>query len=387
MATEAEPAAGRTSAVRDWASGCLDEIVDDLAVLVDTETPSTDPVLLAAGAAVLTGWVLETWTGSTATTLGAGPGAVLQVDAPGSRDGTVVLLGHLDTVFEAGTVAARPFTVTDGVARGPGVFDMKAGLVVGVYAVAALDALGVARPSVRLLVNADEEVGSLGSRSSLVDAAAGAEAVLVLEPGAVAGTVKTARKGVGLWTVTATGVGAHAGLDPEAGASAVHALAALTSYLAGLADPAAGTTVNVGVLTGGTRPNVVADHARMEIDVRARTDAEAARVTAALAAWRPADPRVRIEIAGGWNRPPWSTPAPGMVARAEAVLASLGVAVDPREVGGASDGNILAAAGLPVLDGLGASGGGAHAEHEHVVVADLPVRIALLAGLIAPDGS
>lgn len=385
MATEVEAVGGRTRAVRDWAAARLDEVVDDLAVLVDTETPSTDPVLLAAGAAVLTGWVLETWTGSTATTLGEGPGAVLQVDAPGSRDGTLVLLGHLDTVFDAGTVEARPFAVTDGVARGPGVFDMKAGLVQGVYAVAALDALRVPRPSVRLLVNADEEVGSLGSRSLLVDAAAGADAVLVLEPGGVAGTVKTARKGVGLWTVTATGIAAHAGLDPEAGASAVHALAALTGHLVGLADPAAGTTVNVGVLTGGTRPNVVADHARMEIDVRARTEAEAERVTAALRAWGPVDPRVRLDVAGGWNRPPWSAPAPDLVSRAEAVLASLGVAVDPREVGGASDGNILAAAGLPVLDGLGASGGGAHAEHEHVVVADLPVRIALLAGLIASD--
>ena len=277
MATEAD--------VRAWAEGCLDEIVDDLAVLVDTETPSTDPVLLATGRALLTGWILECWPGTTATTLGEGPGSVLQVDAPGTSDGAVVLLGHLDTVFETGTVAERPFSVVDGVARGPGVFDMKAGLVQGVYAVAALDALGVPRPSVRLLVNADEEIGSLGSRDAMVAASSGAAAVLVLEPGGAAGTVKTARKGVGLWTVTATGAAAHAGLDPEAGASAVHALAALTTDLVALADAQAGTTVNVGVLTGGTRPNVVADQARLELDVRARTDAEAERVSSALAAW------------------------------------------------------------------------------------------------------
>ena len=369
--------------VRAWAVEHLDEIVDELAVLVDTETPSTDPVLLAAGAAVLTGWVLESWAGSTVTTLGQGPGAVLQVDAPGTRAGTVVLLGHLDTVFEAGAVAARPFSVDDGIARGPGVFDMKAGLVQGVHAVAALDALGVPRPAVRLLVNADEEVGSLGSRDAMLAAARGAAAVLVLEPGGAAGTVKTARKGVGLWTVTATGVAAHAGLDPEAGASAVHALAALTTHLAGLADPAAGTTVNVGVLAGGTRPNVVADRARLELDVRARTPEEAARVGAALAAWTPPDPRVHLAVDGGWNRPPWQAGESSLVALARAVTASLGVAFDPREVGGASDGNLLAATGVPVLDGLGASGGGAHAEHEHVVVGDLPVRIALLAGLIA----
>lgn len=369
--------------VRALVAGRLDAVVDDLAALVGVETPSTDPVLLARGAAEFVAWVSQRWREAAVTTLGDGPDAVIQVDVPGELPGTVVLLGHLDTVFEAGTLARRPFTVTDGIARGPGVFDMKAGLVQGVHAVAALDELGVPRPSVRLLVNADEEVGSNGSRAALLAASSGARSVLVLEPGGVAGTVKTARKGVGLWTVTATGVAAHAGLDPEAGASAVHALAALTTHLVGLADPSRGTTVNVGVLTGGTRPNVTAEHARLEIDVRARTEAEAARVGDAVTAWRPDDDRVRVEVTGGWNRPPWSDPAPDLVALARSVVASLGVAFDPREVGGASDGNILAAAGLPVLDGLGASGGGAHAEHEHVVVGDLPVRIALLAGLVA----
>lgn len=186
--------------------------------------------------------------------------------------------------------------------------------------------------------------------------------------------------------MSAAGVAAHAGLDPEAGASAVHALAALTCHLVGLADPDAGTTVNVGVLSGGTRPNVIADHARLELDVRARTGAEAEQLSDALTAWTPADDRVRLEVTGGWNRPPWQASAAWLVERARTVTSSLGVPFDPREVGGASDGNILAAAGLPVLDGLGASGGGAHAEHEHVVVDDLPVRIALLAGLIAGSG-
>ncbi|MEJ2888883.1 M20/M25/M40 family metallo-hydrolase [Actinomycetospora sp. OC33-EN06] len=373
--------------MRSLVAGRLDEVVDDLAQLVRTETPSTDPSLLARGAAELVSWVRERWRGESVTTLGEGPGAVIQVDAPGSLPGVVVLLGHLDTVFEAGTLARRPFSVVDGIARGPGVFDMKAGLVQGVHAVAALDELGVPRPTVRLLVSADEEVGSLGSRAALVAASSGASAVLVLEPGGVAGTVKTARKGVGLWTVTATGVAAHAGLDPEAGASAVHELAALTTHLVGLADPAAGTTVNVGVLTGGTRPNVVAEHARLDLDVRARTTGEAERVGEALAAWRPADGRVHVDVSGGWNRPPWSEPAPELVERARSVVASLVVPFDPREVGGGSDGNILAAAGLPVLDGLGASGGGAHAEHEHVVVDDIPVRTALLAGLVAGSPS
>ncbi|MEJ2862858.1 M20 family metallopeptidase [Actinomycetospora flava] len=375
------------SDVRSLIARRLDDVVEDLALLVGVETPSTDPVLLSRGAAEFVPWVKERWRAERVRTLGDGPGAVIQVDVPGSLPGTVVLLGHLDTVFDAGTLAQRPFSVAGGIARGPGVFDMKAGLVQAVHAVAALDELGVPRPSVRLLVSADEEIGSLGSRSFLVDAAAGASAVLVLEPGGVAGTVKTARKGVGLWTVTATGVASHAGLDPEAGASAVHALAALTTHLVGLAAPSVGTTVNVGVLTGGTRPNVVAEHARLELDVRARTMDEASRVSDALAAWRPDDDRVRVEVTGGWNRPPWSEPAPELVERARSVLSSLGVAFDPREVGGGSDGNILAAAGLPVLDGLGASGGGAHAEHEYVVVDDLPVRIALLAGLIAGSPS
>lgn len=264
--------------VRALVAGRLDAVVDDLAALVGVETPSTDPALLARGTAEFVAWVSQRWREAAVTTLGDGPDAVIQVDVPGELPGTVVLLGHLDTVFEAGTLARRPFTVTDGIARGPGVFDMKAGLVQGVHAVAALDELGVPRPSVRLLVNADEEVGSNGSRAALLAASSGARSVLVLEPGGVAGTVKTARKGVGLWTVTATGVAAHAGLDPEAGASAVHALAALTTHLVGLADPSRGTTVNVGVLTGGTRPNVTAEHARLEIDVRARTEADAARV-------------------------------------------------------------------------------------------------------------
>jgi glutamate carboxypeptidase len=232
-------------------------------------------------------------------------------------------------------------------------------------------------------------VGSLGSRGVLVANAAGALAALVLEPGGGPGTIKHARKGVGLWDVTATGLAAHAGLDPEHGASAVHALADLTCHLAGLAEGAAGTTVNVGVLAGGTRPNVVAAAARLQLDVRARTWQEAERVERGLRAWAPADPRVRIEVTGGWNRPPWQADdaALALLDRAERVAAGWGLAVEPREVGGASDGNLLAAAGITVLDGLGASGGGAHAEHEHAVIDDVPDRVGLLAGLIASLGA
>lgn len=387
--------------VRERVTGQLDTLVADLDELVTTETPSTDPELLGQGVEELTRWLRQRWPGvevehvvGDAEAAGSRAAAtVVQADLPGSLPGTVVLVGHLDTVFDAGTITQRPFTIeqstVDGkaqrVAHGPGIFDMKAGIALGVHGIAAMDAMSIPRPTVRLLVNMDEEVGSLGSRDVLVKRSEGALAALVLEPGGATGTVKYARKGVGLWDVTATGIASHAGLDPERGASALHALAGLTCHAVSLTDFSVGTTVNVGTLTGGGRANVIAPEARLQLDVRARSVQEAERVAAGLYSWSPADPRVTVTFEGGWNRPPWEAgnETLDLIRVAEQVAAGWGLTLDPRMVGGASDGNILADAGITVLDGMGASGDGAHAVHEHAVLDDLPDRAGLLAGIVA----
>ncbi|QGK69571.1 M20/M25/M40 family metallo-hydrolase [Allosaccharopolyspora coralli] len=387
--------------VRQRLAAQSDVLNADLERLVTTETPSTDPGSLGRGADVLARWVRQRWPGveveqvvGDATVAGSPEAAtVVRAEIPGSLPGTVVLLGHHDTVFDTGTIEQRPFSIaeqtwegrTRRVAHGPGVFDMKAGIVLGVHAIAALDAQGIPRPTVRLLINADEEVGSLGSRGVLVKQSEHALGALVLEPGGCTGTLKYARKGVGLWDVNATGIASHAGLDPERGASAIHALADLACHAVSLADPAVGTTVNVGTFSGGGRANVVAPAARLELDVRARTVREAERVEGGLLSWSPADPRVRVTFDGGWNRPPWqATDATHALIRvAEQAVAGWGLSLDLREVGGASDGNVLADAGITVLDGMGASGDGAHAAHEYAVLDDMPERAGLLAAVVA----
>jgi glutamate carboxypeptidase len=234
------------------------------------------------------------------------------------------------------------------------------------------------------VLNGDEELGSPASRPVVEEACRGAAAVLVFEASA-GGAVKTARKGVGLFDLTLTGVEAHAGLDPAAGASAVVALAEFTLAATGLTDPAAGTTVNVGVVRGGTRRNVTAGSAAAGVDVRVAGTAEADRVERALRAWAPADPRVTARLEGGWNRPVMErTPAvAALYERARAVAAELGLELAETAVGGASDGNFAAALGLPVLDGLGAVGAGAHARDEHATVSGLLERAALAAGVLA----
>jgi glutamate carboxypeptidase len=264
------------------------------------------------------------------------------------------------------------------------VFDMKAGLVQAVWAVRALRAAGAAHPPLRLLLNGDEEIGSPFSRPLIEKASAEAAAVLVFEA-AAGGAVKTARKGVGLWDVHVRGVESHAGLDPTAGASAIDELARLVRTLHDATDLDAGTTVNVGVVHGGTRSNVVAGSADAGVDVRVRTAAEQARIDALMAALRPHDPRAEITAAGGWNRPVMerSEGIAAVYALARAAAAQLGVDLAETAVGGASDGNFAAAMGRPVLDGLGAVGAGAHARHEHVSIEGMIERAAVAAGVLA----
>ncbi|NLU74462.1 M20 family metallopeptidase [Streptomyces sp. HNM0575] len=305
--------------------------------------------------------------------------------APGNGEARpVLLLAHYDTVWPTGTLAEWPFRREEDRIHGPGVFDMKAGLVQAVWALRALDALGLPRPACTLMLNGDEETGSLASSDAIVAEAAGSRAALVFEA-AADGAVKTARKGVGLFRLTVDGVEAHAGLDPAAGASAVEEAAHQVLQLSALSDLSAGTTVNVGVLHGGTRSNVTAGRAVADFDVRVASTAEQKRVEAALTTVSPVNPRTKVTVTGEWNRPVFER-TPG-VARlyglARACAEPLGLALRETSVGGASDGNFVLAAGVPVLDGLGAVGAGAHARTEHTTVTGMTERAALAAGVLA----
>ena len=303
----------------------------------------------------------------------------------GAGDGQILLLGHFDTVWPVGQLERMPVRRDGGRLYGPGVFDMKAGIAVGMLAAAAAAELGYRlRRRVVMLLTADEERGSGASRALVEAEARRSAAVLVLEPSLPGGAVKTRRKGGGEFELTIGGVAAHAGLEPEKGASAVSELAAQIAALDRLADPARGVTVNVGVVEGGSRPNVVAERARAVVDVRVATAADAERIHAAIHALRPASPRTSVTVRGGFSRPPLERTA--AVARlfelAREVARQLGRDLDEGAAGGGSDGNFTAALGVPTLDGLGAVGDGAHALHEHVDVDSLPWRAALVAGLM-----
>ena len=297
----------------------------------------------------------------------------------------VLLLGHYDTVWPIGQVTRMPVRREGDRLYGPGVFDMKAGIVIGLLAMRALADARLAPPHrVVMLWTADEEVGSSTSRALIEAEARQSRAVLVLEPALPGGAVKTARTGVGDFVVSAHGVAAHAGIDPTSGASAIHELAYQIGVLSGLTDLARGLSVNVGTIKGGSRANVIAEAAEAHVDVRIPTMADAQRVTAAITGLVPRDRRVRLEVTGEINRPPFERTArvADLYHRAEAVAAELGQLLGEGATGGASDGNFTGAIGVPTLDGLGAVGHGAHALDEHVLLEPLAFRAALLAGLI-----
>ena len=318
-----------------------------------------------------------------------GYGVHFRLRAFGPADGRarpLLLLGHTDTVHPLGTLAARPWREEGGRVYAPGVFDMKASCAAAIETVRACAELGLRpRRPVTLLLTCDEETGSFSGRALVEEEARAAEAVLVLEPPAPGGRAKTARKGTGIFTLRAEGVAAHAGLDPERGASAVHEIARQIGRLCELADPARGTTVNVGVVEGGTRANVVAERATAEVDVRFSTTDEASRLEASILNSQSFDPRVRLAVSGGINRPPLErTPrVEELYQKAWAAAAALDFELGEASVGGASDGNFAAAVGAAVLDGLGVDGDGAHAAHEHIQQDALARRGALLAALIA----
>jgi glutamate carboxypeptidase len=312
----------------------------------------------------------------------------LQVDFEGRRGRKrLLLLGHLDTVYALGTLAEMPCRVTNGRLYGPGTLDMKSGIALMLHAIAGLRAWHndeLPRPVTVLLVS-DEEVGSSSSRRITESLARKSDAVLVLEPSyGLRGAAKTARKGVGEYTLKVTGKAAHAGLDFENGQNAVVELAKQVLEISKLVDPKRGITTSVGVVEGGTRTNVIPAEAKALVDVRVARMKDAAFIDRKLRSLKPFNRNCKLEIAGGVNRPPLEH-TDGVVAlfeKASGIAKQLGWKLEEAAVGGGSDGNFTAALGIPTLDGLGGVGEGAHAAHESIVITELPKRAALLSGLI-----
>lgn len=302
-----------------------------------------------------------------------------------SDDKPLLVVGHLDTVWPIGTLAARPFRIEGERAFGPGIFDMKAGVTIAAFALRAIRELGrsTQRP-VTFLMTCDEETGSHFSREIIEEEARPARAALVIEPPIPGGTIKTARKGVGEFELIVRGRSAHAGNDPRSGISAITEMAHQILAINKLMDYGRGTTLNVGVVHGGVLSNVVAAEAHASVDMRYQTAEEGARIIDAIASLKPVLDGAQIEVRGGINRPPLvRTPEiAALFEHAKRLAAEMDYELKEGSVGGGSDGNFIAALGVPVLDGLGVDGAGAHAEHEHIIISDIARRAALLARLI-----
>lgn len=367
------------------------QIISLIRALVEAESPSGDE----HGSRALVNLLVEA--AATATCVDS----IDRVDVPGfgqhlvirafgnkAAAGSILLVGHTDTVHSRGSVAERPWRQQGNRIYGPGIFDMKASCALAISLLHACDDLKI-EPGYRVTIalTCDEEVGS-DSGWPLLKQIAETEKVqkaLVLEPPASGGRVKTGRKGTGIFELKVEGRAAHAGLEPEKGASAILELAKQTKRLHEFNHSGNGITVNVGVVHGGTRSNVVPAEASAEIDVRFSTASEAKEIEEALLAIKPFDERVRLKMTGGINRPPMERTerVVELYELARTIAGLLDYELGETQVGGASDGNFLAAMGVPVLDGLGIDGDGAHSAHEHIIVDDIPRRGALLAGLIA----
>lgn len=314
----------------------------------------------------------------------------VELVSPPNRAGRQILvLGHLDTVYPEGTLAKTPFRISQGRAWGPGTFDMKGGLVIALYAVDALvDARISLEKRVVFLWTSDEEIGSGTSRAIIEREAQRSDAVLVLEPASgPAGSVKTGRKAVGEMEVIAIGRAAHAGLNPEDGINAIEEIALQIASISRWNEPRRGVTVNAGVIEGGTRTNVIPERARVVVDLRASRPAEMRALERKFHALRPILRGAKLQIRGGFTRPPMENKtSAALYAKARALANEMGVTLGEAHVGGGSDGNFTAALGVPTLDGLGAVGEGAHSPTENVIISKLPERATLLAGLLATLG-
>jgi glutamate carboxypeptidase len=361
---------------RDWLVATIED-------LVRLESPSDDRVALSGAASAIAAHATALgWTTRLVEQAAAGPHVRAEI---GDGEPQVLLLGHYDTVWPVGQLARMPLRHEEGRLHGPGVYDMKSGIAIGWLALQAIAECRGALPfRTVMLLTSDEEVGSATSRALLEDEAVRSRAVLVLEPSMPDGGVKTARKGVGEYRVEAHGRSAHAGIEPQKGASAIAELCRVVRALGDLQDLQRGITVNVGRIAGGTRSNVVAEFASAEVDVRIPTHADAARVDGALRALASETEGVTLRVTGGMNRPPLERTSGvlDLYARAKDVAASLGFELAEGATGGGSDGNFTAARGVPTLDGLGPMGAGAHALDEHVRLEPLAGRAALIAGLL-----
>ncbi|MER7398372.1 M20 family metallopeptidase [Streptomyces sp. NPDC000151] len=350
----------------------VDAMLDDLRTLVEVESPSRDLDALTASAKAVAS-IIESRLGGQAVLVESEAGPHVHWSAGG--DPRVLILGHHDTVFPLGTLARRPFRVEDGHATGPGVFDMLGGLVQAVHGVAALDD----RSGVEILVTADEEVGSGSSRALLEERALACGAVLVLEGAADGGALKTGRKGCGTFQVSVAGRASHAGLEPAAGINALIEASHQVLDIAALGRPDIGTTVTPTVASAGTLDNVVPAEATVIVDVRVESAGEKERVESAFAALEPHLDGAEITVRGAVGRPPMPESASAeLFALAQQLLPG----IEGTAVGGGSDGNFTAALGVPTLDGLGAVGGGAHADHEYVVIDAMAERANLVADLV-----
>jgi len=355
------------------------QLLPDLHQLVEIESPSGDAQAISRVMDVVEGWARAL--GAEVENLAGGTRSFQF----GEQQRPALILTHADTVWPQGTLEGMPFRVEGDRVYGPGTYDMKAGIVSAIHALRALHASGGwPLGGIRLLITPDEEIGSHSSRAHIEAAARQARAVLVVEP-PVADThaLKTGRKGVGSFVLTLHGVASHAGNKPEEGASAIAEAARLIPAIHALAQPEAGTTVSVGLIRGGSAVNVIPARCTLEVDVRASTLAEGERVTASMQALTSSDPRVRLELGGGLNRPPFERGPQtlALYARAQALAGGLGFQLSEAVVGGGSDGNFTAPLS-PTLDGLGAPGDGAHATHEHVRLDRWPQHVALLTELL-----
>ncbi len=369
-----------------------DEIVGRMRALIEAESPSRDE----AGSRAVVDLLADRAKSISAVDLveripAEGLGEHLLIRAFGKdrpRGENLLLLGHTDTVHPRGSVAERPWREEGGKIFAPGIFDMKAGCVMLFEVLQCLSELNL-QPSapVAILLTCDEEIGSHSGRALVESEARNAKACFVLEPSAPGGKAKTARKGGGVFTLQAHGVAAHAGLDPQKGANAIGELARQITKLHELSNFEIGTTVLVTTIKGGTTTNVIPAEAECEMDVRFSSMAEAARIENEIRSLKAVDERVRLEILGAVNRPPLerSEKITALFEKAKQIAKSLGFDLDEAQAGGGSDGNFVSAMGLPVLDGLGVAGDGAHSAHEHILPADIPFRGALLAKLLTTE--
>lgn len=360
-----------------------DEMLEYLRSIVEFESPSHDKEKLDK---------LADWISNSFKELTGGKSEIIEVEKYGNHvrcewgegDRQILILAHFDTVWPVGTLEKKPFRIDGDRAYGPGVFDMKGGLIQGLFALKALNQAGVRlNKKIVFFFDSDEEIGNPSSKKFIENEAKKSDYVFVLEP-AIDGGLKTARKGVGIYHLSVKGIPSHAGADPEKGVSAIDELAKQIVNLHGQTDFSSGTTINVGKITGGTLANVIAEHADAEIDVRAKTAEELKRIHQLVLDLQPVNEKIELSTSGEINRMPFerTDSVIDMFEVAKNIAKNeIGFELVEKETGGVSDGN-LTAPFAPTLDGLGAVGDGAHANHEYLVISQMPKRTALLAGLL-----